>query len=592
MAYVAPNSKLQLFKGINLDNRYMHTIYFASESTQNNWFSNKASQANITAGNAFEFTNLMYRRHGSNAVKIEINAMALLGVSYLRFQNTRVLNSTSKTKWFYAFVTQIDYVNENTSIVYYEIDVMQTWFFQGGSIRPCMVLREHSSTDVFGENLEEEPIGSEVYDCDELTYTDPQDDPLNLFHDYSLVFNTSENPITEGGDIINNGLVNGTMMRVIPVSNQSQISQNLTDLVDVMNGSWESGQRPIEVIDMFTFPTKFCDTNPTRNTYSIKITHPANLDGYVPKNKKLFGYPFSFLQLTTKNGNGCALKWEYFAGMLETSNSANFIAYGSPIAGGQVICYPDDYNGVDENIDCGLTIDNFPKNPFSYDSYQAWLASGGKIRLENESQITNVRGFTALYSSISNFFSGGLTGISQFGSSAMALGGTDTAVMSDLSGMARGSSRAVQGIAGVTNTIMDVTEAKNKINYSWNDSRYKPNTIVGFATPSLAIGKDYLDFYFLSVHVRKDELIRLDDFLTCFGYATNKVKAPNLTGRTYWNFVQTQNAVIAGDMPSSSKEAIGRIFDGGITFWHSGDNVGNYMVGTSSSDVSINNPIS
>ena len=74
-----------------------------------------------------------------------------------------------------------------------------------------------------------------------------------------------------------------------------------------------------------------------------------------------------------------------------------------------------------------------------------------------------------------------------------------------------------------------------------------------------------------------------------YGYATNKVKQPNLTGRSYWNFVQTDGAVIAGDMPSSSKEAIGRIFDGGITFWHNGDNVGNYAISTSNG--SINNPI-
>ena len=34
MAYVAPNSTLQLFKGINLDNRYLHTIYFANATAQ------------------------------------------------------------------------------------------------------------------------------------------------------------------------------------------------------------------------------------------------------------------------------------------------------------------------------------------------------------------------------------------------------------------------------------------------------------------------------------------------------------------------------------------------------------------------------
>ena len=89
--------------------------------------------------------------------------------------------------------------------------------------------------------------------------------------------------------------------------------------------------------------------------------------------------------------------------------------------------------------------------------------------------------------------------------------------------------------------------------------------------------------------MRDDEAKRIDDFFSCYGYAINKVKAPNLTGRQYWNFVQTENAVIAGNMPASSKDAISRIFDSGITFWHNGDNVGNYAISVTND--TINNPI-
>ena len=41
MAYVQPTGVIQLFKGIALDNRYMHTIYFGSEALQDAWFTNK-----------------------------------------------------------------------------------------------------------------------------------------------------------------------------------------------------------------------------------------------------------------------------------------------------------------------------------------------------------------------------------------------------------------------------------------------------------------------------------------------------------------------------------------------------------------------
>ena len=86
MAYVTPNSTLQLFKGINLDNRYLHTIYFASESAQNTWFTSKTTTA-------LTFNNLLYRRYTAESVKLEIDTTALLGVTYMRFKNTRTAQS-------------------------------------------------------------------------------------------------------------------------------------------------------------------------------------------------------------------------------------------------------------------------------------------------------------------------------------------------------------------------------------------------------------------------------------------------------------------------------------------------------------------
>ena len=574
MAYVQPNSTLQLFKGINLDNRYLHTIYFANEAAQDTWFTSKVTSA-------LTFNNLTYRRYTSDSVKIQIDATKLFGVSYMRFKNDR-----SVDKWFYAFVLDIDYINENTAVVYYEIDVMQTWFIQGGSIRPCMVLREHVNDDTFGTNLEQEPVGSETYDCDELSYTSTDGD---LFGWYCLVVNTNEDPTDRGTPVINNGLVNGTAFEKLLRSTSSDysgdVSTYLNLLITRMNGSWEDGSKPIEVVDMFTFPEAFAHINATDNTHRLTITHPTTLDGYTPKNKKLYGYPYSFLQLTDKDGSGCSLKWEYFAGMLETSNDAEFEAYGNAIGGGQIMCYPRDYNGIVDNIDAGIKRDDFPKNPFTYDAYQAWIASGGSTKLAEAQRITNIRGVIGVASSISNFTSDLTSGLNIIGDSATSSGDT----LSQIAGVTAGANKIIQSGLSAMSKTLDIKEAKNKIKYAWKDAQYQPDIVVGKATPNLAVAKGYLDFYFQSVHVRVDELKRLDDFFSCFGYAVNKVKQPALTGRSYWNFVQTQNSVITGNMPSSSKEAIGRIFDGGITFWHNGDQIGNYR--QSVSQGSINNPI-
>ena len=282
MAYVQPTGVIQLFRGINLDNRYMHTIYFANEAAQNTWFSSRVT---------YNFNNQMKTRHNGNKIKLKIACETIADCTYLRFQN--VTNS----KWYYAFIIGVNYISENTTEIIYEIDVMQTWFIQNGSIAPCMVLREHVNNDTFGLHLEDEPIGSTEYECDSVPYTSA--DGL-LFNDYRLIVNTSEEPVV--GDIINNRLVNGTKFYSLDASNQYAVWNEISALISLINGSWDSGDKPIEIIDMFTFPSKFANMNINDNTHIIEVSQPATLNGYTPKNKKLLTYPFSYMQGTTMNG--------------------------------------------------------------------------------------------------------------------------------------------------------------------------------------------------------------------------------------------------------------------------------------------------
>lgn len=583
--YIEPNSTIELFKGINLDNRYLHTIYFANEAAQNAWFSSASR-------NALSFTNLMYRRNTSNSLKVQYNAQLLLEYTYMRFKNTRsfvsdgsginpspvpagTTGSTPYSKWFYAFITAVDYVNENTSIIYYEIDVMQTWFIQNGTIRPCMVVREHVNSDNIGEHLEPEPVGSDSYEAENIPYNSEDG---ALFSSYNLIVNTSELPDADNNGAVNNLLVNGTKFYVLDyeheASPQYAVYNFMNAIQTLINGSWSSGDKPYEVIDMFTFPSKFCSTNVENNTHIINITHPTSLGGYTPKNKKLYTYPYCFINGTTKDGEGCIYKWEYFDGF--SASDLQFTCYGNPIGGGQVECYPRKYNGITNNVDAGMKITDFPKNPYAFDAYQAWVAAGGKTKLERAMQFANVRGATAVANASYSAYSESLAGLNAVGHNTLALRGTGTSIMDDFSGIAQGARTMVHGAASLVNTALDVAEAKNKIIYAWKDAMYQPNIIVGSSSPNLSIAKRHLNFYFFNTHVKAEELARLDDFFTCYGYAVNKVKTPNLTGRQYWNFVQTDKCEIGGDMPSSSKEAIGRIFDGGITFWHDGTNVGNY----------------
>lgn len=585
MSYVQPNSTIQLFKGINLDNRYLHTIYFVNESAQDTWFTSK-----VTSG--LTFTNLMYRRYGSEAVKLEIDATLLLGVTYMRFKNTRTGN-----KWFYAFVNGTDYVNENTAIVYYEIDVMQTWFIQNGSVRPCMILREHTNNDTVGLNLEAEPVGSDVYDSDFLTNCD--------FGGQTIVAQTTGASPTDhhmtqgvftGCNYYTQELFTDTGQTI--VDNSNQIYNDIGNML----GSWELGMQEEDLVDLYTVPS-FCVGNSILPIApEDTITKPTQYDQYVPKNKKLLTYPYSYLSVTTHMGDGGIYRWEYF-----DTNTPEFLIYGTYVGGGEIIAVPRAYNGQDDNWDAGITIQNFVKNAYSYDAYQAWIAGGGTARLENDRVVSSVRAAGGVLSSIGSAVAGVLGGsigggresgqdynktTTRYNKAGEAIGTSVTNAQRrgySVSNAGLNVGSVTAGVSGIVNEVGNLIEARNNLQYQFKDASYQPNIVVGKQSCSLATAMGAMNYYFYHTHVRDDEVKRLDDFFSCYGYATNKVKAPNLTGRQYWNFVMTENAVIAGDMPSSSKEAIGRIFDSGITFWHNGDNIGNYAQSTSGG--SINNPI-
>ena len=575
MAYVIPNSTVQLFKGIALDNRYIDTIYFANTNAQDSWFSSRVFKT---------FNNQMYHRIDDNNIKVEADATELQGVTYMRFRNSR-----TGSKWFYAFVNVCDYVNENTARINFEIDVMQTWFMQGGSVKPCMILREHTNNDSYYSNLQDEPISSDNYVYDFIKNANSITLEDDAFEKYDVVVNTTGKPIS-GYDYWG-GLYIGTKFKNTECSSSEQ-STNVTQMLEDLLGDWDEGEQREDVIDLFTAP-HWCAYTSQSDYKTLYLPEKPTFTDYVPKNNKLYNYPFTYLYGTTHNGEANIYKWELF------KHGANqytqeFYVRGQVLGGCQIICYPHDYAGIDENFNAGMVMANFPKNAFAFDAYQAWVAAGGKTRLQNDEMFVTARGATNITAASSNLANTAIqSGIdianSVNATSPLTGNPVSRSTANKVSSISSGINNMIQASASLANTIIDYKEAKYKISYQWKDSHYRPNEIVGSSVPNVMVGSRKLNFYFYNVHPVVSEMIKLDDFLSCYGYATNQVKSPNLTGRRFWNFVQTQGAIIGGDMPATSKEAIGRIFDGGITFWHNGDQIGNYAQATSSG--SIDNPI-
>lgn len=586
MAYVQPTGVIQLFKGIALDNRYMHTIYFGSEALQDAWFTAKYNTG-IAAipKKAFGFTAQSYSRASRQAVKIKINNEELLGVTYMRFKNRSGM-------WYYAFVNYTEYINENTSLVTYEIDVMQTWFIQKGTLNPCMILREHVSDDTFGTHLESEPVGSDVYDqemisCPAMDFAFKGD----ADHDaYAIVVQTTADGKTPPSgqsfaqsDSIVHGIYTPTF-HFSDVLNGDYTTGGVQSLYDALYaclGSWDANERKADILSIIQFPHYFIQ-NPQE---IFTIQHPNNLNGYIPQNNKLYSYPYSYLLVSTNDGDSAQYRWEYFDGDVTDQRNIQFIVQANEMGMGCIAMYPAYYNRVTNNFDAKLVMDNFPKCSFSYDGYQAWLASGGKTKVEYDTYVSEQRGAyakEAIYGNMAmDIIDGGLSMAQHGVNFASAENDAQAAraglgMLKDASAIGRSVMNANIQAKGVE---LSLDEAQHKKEFTFKDAKYTPNTVVGSQSPTLAVGYKHLGYRFYNVHVRKEELVKLDDFMTVYGYSINKVEMPVIHNRPYWNFIQTRGCNIKGDIPASSLAAINKIFDGGIFFWNNGDNIGNFEVG-------------
>lgn len=150
-----PNTVVKILKGIELDRGLENTYRFASLSAQQNFFSAPERVK-------FSLENLQYLRTGENSIKVEKDTAALYDCNYLMFQNTGYMDASGRTRWFYAFIDRVDYVNEATSEIFYTIDPMQTWLFDF-KFADCMIEREHVRDDTIGANIVAEPVTAGQY---------------------------------------------------------------------------------------------------------------------------------------------------------------------------------------------------------------------------------------------------------------------------------------------------------------------------------------------------------------------------------------------------------------------------------------------
>lgn len=517
--YIIPNTTIRLLTNVPLEPSYNHTIYFDSESKQSSYFIGKQKRS---------FPKNTYQRHTRNNMKVGVLADEIYDCNYMMFQNTAYGN-----KWFYAFITSIEYVNNVTSIITYQIDVLQTWLF-AFQLGQCLVERQHSESDGYFENLVPENLDLGDYTIEKTTIVDLNTMSVGLYY--------SQNPDGEAADAKTRGNIfcGLGMESGIRASDASSVASEIKNWID--KGKEDA------LISTFQYPSFLDEEGSSTDTpgglheRTVPVyNNITQIDGYDPKNRKLFSYPFCKLVLTNNAGNRAEYRWEQFKYSDESQSLVNFKLAGAIVTTPTVILYPMDYMGMNKNYDRGLVLSNFPTVAWSGDAWKAWWA-------QNKGSVT------------SSMIASAMTTMTSVGTSAVAGNVTGAATT------------AVMGQQNLFNQAHSLFGKKQ-------DLENTPPQVHGqVQCDSLNAQMSKVQYTFEHQTVRKPFAKLIDDYFTMFGYAQNCLMIPNLHARPHWTYIKTVSCVLTGSVPSDDSESIVNIFNNGITWWMNGDEVGDYSL--------------
>lgn len=154
----------------------------------------------------------------------------------------------------------------------------------------------------------------------------------------------------------------------------------------------------------------------------------------------------------------------------------------------------------------------------------------------------------------------------------------NTAVGSGLQiagGIARGNPiPVVSGITSVATNTASMIGDMFKASMGSNTAQGNANA------GDVSFSQNLARFKVMHMRPKKEYLQIIDDYFTRYGYKVNRIKVPNITGRTYWNYVEigASEDIGYGDVPSKFMEEINNACRKGITIWHNHANVGNYSL--------------
>lgn len=547
MATITPQTNIMLVKcPLTLDNK--NQITFANKEAQYNYF-NSLEKYEV------ELDDSSYQRK-DGFIRFPAHIDEIMLYNYVMYQNENYSN-----KWFYAYITGMEYVNRNLTNVYIQTDVWQTWQFDI-NFKESFVEREMiaKSEDIPGSNLLPETLETGEYIINARNnITDMEMVSVVAYSGTEVPVFKSNNtqwvmPINQGAFVVNGNVSTVAFL----LCNNEDFSALMTALQDAnysdfIVACFSVPKLAVEdflinenkitsddnSIDVYCLQSKTGITNTEYNQKTKNYTLddvPNSIDGYTPRNKKLLTYPYVYIGFNPPNGSTKIFRFEDFEGI----PGFKIISEVNP---NPTICLiPQNYRGQSgDSLSDLVQITGYPTLASKTDTYNIWLAQNSEIiNLQMKQEEANYN-------------------LGQIGASANMV---NSALKLNSGGIIESSINARQ----------------QQINYDYyvklqmaqvEKQQMLPDNVNLSSSGATLLGYGKFDDNIFTVYtIKQDFAKRIDKYFNMYGYLTNNVKVPNLNNRSNWNYIKTIGANILGNIPQEDLQTIKNFFDNGITLWH------------------------
>lgn len=550
------NSKILLVKNIHIDRQYTNVLSYSEAQML------ELCQANLVA----QADNYSFLRP-TGSIMSGFTYTQCLQANYIAFQNSDYSN-----KWFFAWIDDVIYKGDKKTEITFTVDAWSTWFDKW-TTKPCFIQREHTNDDTIGSNTIQEYLDIGDVVC-EVTEED-----ISLSEYYWIAVETDWIPkdgstgkeISDSdkgqqfsGITVYNKQVFGNQIILFQV-NTIQDLENLRLYILRTN----SDGHIADIQNIFVIPSALVDestitehkakvkeveekeftfytieyTNEVAG-FDISIDKITSFNDYIPKNKKCFCYPYNYLFVSNNIGNSNIFKYENFYG----SDKATFrldLVLSIGVSGKLT---PINYKLMERDDDNSLPLAKYPICAWSSDAFTNWLTQNAV----NES--TNMA--FGIFGAANQYISS----INANNQKVQDTGNSKTGSVIDLG----------VNIAG--------TVARQIGNFY--SGALMPNIQGGNNTGNVTWATERNTFSFRCMRVKTENLKIIDDYFSRFGYATNRVKIPNITGRQNFNYIEigSSEEIGYGEVPAKYMDTINNACRRGVTIWHNHANIGNYSL--------------